>query len=214
MHIPDGFISPITYIPFYILDAGLLLYSFRKVKESFNEESLPFLSSLTALSFAVMSLSFPVFGGSSVHITGITVISILFGYWTVFITTSIVLIIQAVMFGEGGITSFPINSIGIGLIGGFCGYITFRVLNGYIGEKQSLFTAGFFSTIASATFIALVLGLQPQLAKDGSGRPLYFPFDLEITIPAVLLPHVLAGVVEGLYTVAVYGIVKKRMRDV
>ena len=208
MHIPDGFIPPIVYVPAYIVDLGLLVYGFKKIKQNLNEDTLPTLSVLSALSFILMSISFPVFGGTSVHITGVAILSIVFGYWISFFSTSLILFLQAVLFGEGGITSFPVNSLSISFFGSLSAYLIFKFLKNFLKEEISCFISGWISINLSALIVALVLGLIPLIAHDNSGNPLYFPFSWNVTIPALLIPHFLAGIVEGLYTASVYKILK------
>lgn len=208
MHIPDGFIPPIVYVPAYIVDLGLLVYGFKKIKQNLNEDTLPTLSVLSALSFILMSISFPVFGGTSVHITGVAILSIVFGYWISFFSTSLILFLQAVLFGEGGITAFPINSLAISFFGSLSAYLIFKFLKNFLKEEISCFISGWVSINLSALIVALVLGLIPLIAHDNSGNPLYFPFSWNVTIPALLIPHFLAGIVEGLYTASVYKILK------
>lgn len=210
MHIPDGFIPPIIYIPAYVVDVGLLVHGFKKIKQNLNENTLPILSVLSALSFVLMSISFPVFGGTSVHITGVAILSITFGYWVSFFSTSLILFLQAVLFGEGGITSFPINSLAISFLGSLSAYLTFRILKNFLKEEVSCFLSGWVSINLSALVVALILGLVPVIAHDNSGNPLYFPFSWDITIPALMLPHFLVGIVEGLYTASVYKILKSK----
>jgi cobalt/nickel transport system permease protein len=210
MHIPDGFIAPTIYIPAYVIDVGLLTYGFKKIKDKLNEETLPLISVLSALSFILMSITFPLIGGTSVHITGVTLLSIVFGYWISFFSTSLILFIQAILFGEGGITSFPINSLAISFVGSLVSFITFKLLNKILKEEISAFLAGWLSINLSAILIALVLGIQPVIAHDNNGNPLHFPFGLSITLPALIIPHIFAGLIEGLYTVFAYKKIKKK----
>ncbi|WP_297889866.1 energy-coupling factor ABC transporter permease [Sulfurihydrogenibium sp.] len=210
MHVPDGFIAPSVYIPAYIVDIGLLTYSLKSLKYKLNEDTLPLLSVLSALSFILMSITFPVLGGTSVHITGVALLSIVFGYWISFFSVSLILFLQAVLFGEGGITSFPINSLAIAFFGSIASAITFKVLNRFLKEDISAFFSGWLSINISAFLIAVVLGIQPIIAHDDNCNPLYFPFGLNITLSALVIPHIFAGFIEGFYTAIAYKILKKK----
>ncbi len=211
MHIPDGFLAPQVYVPAYLLDLSLMFYALKSFKEKLKERTVPFIASLSVMSFILMSIAIPMPGGTSVHGLGVASISLLFGPWTAFVCISLVLFLQASVFGEGGITSFPINSLGIGLVGSLSSYYVYRVLSRFIGEKMAIFISGFLSTVLSALFIALVLGLHPYLFIDSSGRPLYFPFKFHVVIPAVLLPHILVGTGEGLLTLLVVKTIRSRI---
>lgn len=208
MHIPDGFISPYIYVPAAVVDITLLSFSFKKLKYHL-EDDLPTISVLTALSFILMSITFPIIGGTSVHITGIPILSIIFGPWTAFFCSSLVLFIQAVFFGEGGITTFPINSLVMSFTISFVSYFLFKRLKN-INMYIAVFLASFISLILAALLLALILGIHPLLFHTTEGKPLYFPFGLEITIPALLIPHFFAGVVEGIFTISVYNYITKK----
>ncbi|MCX7760383.1 MAG: energy-coupling factor ABC transporter permease [Hydrogenothermaceae bacterium] len=210
MHIPDGFIAPQVYIPMYIVDIGLIAYGFNKLKDNLGRERFATLSVLSALSFVLMSITFPLPGGTSVHITGITILSVLLGYWVSFVCVSIVLFIQAAIFGEGGITSFPVNSIGIAFIGSIASYYTFNILKRFLNQYMALFISGWLSLNLSALFIGFTLGLQPIIAHDTAGKPLFFPFGFSIAVPAVVIPHLFAGIIEGIYTVFIYKVLKSK----
>lgn len=208
MHIPDGFISPKTYIPAYIFFAGLISFGIKKIKKSFQNETIPYLSALTALGFILMMISIPLPGGTTGHGVGIIIIAILFNPWIAFYVFSLILLIQALLFGVGGITTFPLNAIGMGFVGGMSGYYAFKLLS-KINSKFALFTAGWLSINISAIFIAIILGIQPLIAHSINGKPLFFPLGLDITIPAVMIPHLIIGIGEGIFTLIVYEFIRK-----
>lgn len=208
MHIPDGFISPKVYIPLYIVSAGLWSVGFYKLRKELNEETLPLIATLTALSFILMSIAIPIPGGTSIHGTGVALLSILISPWISFIASSLVLLMQALLFGEGGITTLPVNAIAISFIGSFSAYFSFKILR-RLNEKFALIFAGFISLVLPAFFIAIILGIQLYIAHDESGKPLFFPFGIEITIPAIVIPHLFAGIGEGLFTMFIYSFIKK-----
>jgi cobalt/nickel transport system permease protein len=96
----------------------------------------------------------------------------------------------------------------MGLVGGAAGALCRRLL-APIHERAALFAAGWIAVNASALVLAVVLGVQPALAHTADGKPLFFPFGLSVTIPALMIPHALIGVGEGLLTVAVCGLFAK-----
>jgi cobalt/nickel transport system permease protein len=208
MHIPDGFISPKLYLPMYAASAGLWAYSIRRVKSKLDESALPYLAVLTALAFVLMMLTIPLPGGTSVHAMGIGLLAVLFGVWTTFLAVSLVLLLQALLLGEGGITSLPVNALAMGFAGSIAACYAYRALR-TINEKAALFVAGWLSINVAAFAAAVALGVQPGLAHNADGTPLFFPFGLSITIPAVMIPHMLIGIGEGLLTVLVYQFVNK-----
>lgn len=208
MHIPDGFISPKTYIPLYAVSSFLWAYGFNKIKKELDEKTIPKLAILTALSFLLMTLAVPIPGGTSVHGVGAAILSLMLGPMLSFISISLSLLIQTVIFGMGGITSLPVNSLCIGFIGSYSAYLIYKLLN-KINENISFFLSGYLSLVLSSFFVAIILGIQPFLGKDLEGKPLFFPFGLGITIPALLIPHLIAGVGEGILTLIVLKFFKK-----
>lgn len=203
MHIPDGFISPQTYLPAYAVAAGLWVYAARRVKRELDADTLPFLAAYTALSFVLMMVSLPLPGGTTVHAAGIGLLAVSFGGWMGFLAVSLVLAMQALLFGDGGVTALPINALAMGFAGSFAALAAWKLL-GRFNESIGLFLAGWLSIALPAVLVALALGSQPLMAHNAQGAPLFFPFGLDVTLPAVVLPHLLVGLAEGMLTVLGY----------
>ena len=200
MHVPDGFLSPQTWVPAYAVSAGLWTVGARRVRARMDARALPQLGVLTAVAFVLMMLSIPIPGGSTIHFTGVGVLAVLFGGWTAFLCISLVLAMQALLFGAGGVTALPVSAVAMGFVGGMSAVLCHRALRAR-HRRASLFVAAWVSVVLPAVLMALVLGLQPWIASGADGRPLFFPFGPEVTLPAVVLPHLLVGVGEGLLTV-------------
>lgn len=202
MHVPDGFLGPQTWIPATAASAGLITLGVRRVRATLDATALPRVGVLTAVAFVLMTLSIPVPGGSTIHFGGIALIAVLFGAWTAFVCATLVLAMQAGLLGIGGVTSVPVASLAIGFVGAWSAVGAHALLR-RAGERAATFAAGWASVVVPAVLMALVLGLQPALASDAAGRPLFFPFGPEVTLPAIVLPHLLVGVGEGILTVLV-----------
>jgi cobalt/nickel transport system permease protein len=203
MHIPDGFIAPLVYLPAYAVAAGAWAYAVRRVQASLDESTLPFLAVMTAAAFVLMMVAIPLPGGTTVHAAGIGLLAVLLGVWTTFLSVSLVLLLQALLFGAGGITGLPVNALAMGLAGGASAWLAFRGLRAW-SERAALFTAGAISVLVPALLIALALGIQPLVAHAPDGTPRFFPFGLAVTLPAVLLPHLIVAIGEGVLTVIAY----------
>jgi cobalt/nickel transport system permease protein len=199
MHIPDGFLSPQTYLPAYALCAGLWWLGLRRIKRELDADTLPTLALLTAVSFVLMMLALPLPGGTTVHAAGIALLAVNFGLWASFLAVSMVLAMQALLFGNGGVTALAVNALAMGWVGSASARLVWRLLSP-LKEPAALIAAGWVSVVLPALLVAGVLGIQPVIAHDAAGKPLFFPFDLAITLPAVLLPHVLLGLGEGVLT--------------
>lgn len=213
MHIPDGFISPKMYLPLYAVSAGCWAWGLRRLRRTLDEKTIPWLAVLSALSFVLMMVTVPLPPFSTtVHATGICLLAVLFGIWPAFLAVSLVLLLQALLFGAGGITALPINALALGLAGGAAASWTFRSLKRF-NETAALALAAWLSVVVPATLVALALGLQPQIASAADGTPLFFPYGPKVTLPAVVLPHTLLGVGEALLTVMAYRLVRGRRRE-
>lgn len=211
MHIPDGFISPKMYLPLYAVSAGCWAWGLHRMRRTLDEKTIPWLAVLAALSFVLMMVAVPLPGGSSVHASGICLLAVIFGVWAAFLAISLVLLIQALLFGTGGITSLPLNALAMGLAGGATAWSTFRLLR-RCNESAALVVAAWLAVMVPALLVALALGLQPLIASAADGTPLFFPYGPEVTLPALLVPHAILGVGEALLTVLVYRMVDRLKR--
>ncbi len=206
MHIPDGYLSPETCIASYVVAAPLWVYGFKKLKTKLNENTLPTIGALSALSFVIMMFNIPVPGGTTAHPVGAVLISLLFGPWVGYICVSLVLLIQAIVFGDGGISTWAVNSLSMGFIGSFVGYYIFQLIKQY---KFAPFVSGYIGIVCSALFVGIVLGIQP-IFWVSNGHPLYFPFGLKVSVVAMVGAHLIIGFAEGLLTQIVYNILHKK----
>ncbi len=207
MHIPDGFIAPVVYLPASGAASLLWLSRLRRLRTEVRTAALPLLAALGAALFVLMLLSLPLPGGTSVHATGVAVLALRFRWGTVYLVTALALFIQTVLLGVGGITTLGINALALGLLGGGTARLCLRLP---LPRSARVFAAGLLSVLAAAILIALCLGLQPLVASDAAGRPLYFPFPLAVAFPALVLPHLAVGVAEGLLTVGVDRLMRSR----
>lgn len=209
MHIPDGFLSPQTYLPAAALAVGAWAWAARGLRKRLDETLIPRLALLTALAYGLGLVMLPLPGGTSGHALGVAILALLFGLRLAFLATSGVLLLQALLFGAGGLTALPVNALAMGLAGSAIAIALFRLLQA-LHETVAVAVAAWASVIVPAALIALVLGLQPLIAHQADGTPLFFPFGLEITLPAILLPHAVIGIGEAALTLLVWRYAKSR----
>jgi cobalt/nickel transport system permease protein len=126
-----------------------------------------------------------------------------------FLSYSLVLLLQSLLFGAGGITALPINALAMGLAGAMITSVTYRVLRG-VNETAAVAVAAWCSVMLSGLIVALLLGVQPLIAQREDGTPLFFPFGFSIVLPAVLIPHVLIGIGEAVLTLFVWRFAQSR----
>ncbi|PZP97303.1 MAG: cobalamin biosynthesis protein CbiM [Variovorax paradoxus] len=209
MHIPDGFLSPQTYLPAYAAAAVAWWATGRGLRARLDDTLVPRLAALTALVYAIGLVMLPLPGGTSVHAVGVALLALCFGARLAFLGYSLVLLLQSLLFGAGGITALPVNALAIGGAGALVTLAVFRALRGW-NETAAVLLATWCAVMASAALVGLVLGLQPWLAHRADGTPLYFPFGLPVVLPAVLAPHALLGVGEAVLTLLVWRMVRMR----
>lgn len=209
MHIPDGFLSPQTYLPAAALAVGAWTWAARGLRSRLDETLIPRLAMMTALAYALGLVMLPLPGGTSGHALGVALLALLFGLRLAFLAYSGVLLLQALLFGAGGLTALPINALAMGLAGSAVAIACFRLLKPF-NETLAVAVAAWLSVMVSGLLVALALGIQPWIATRPDGTPLFFPFGPEITLPAVLLPHALIGIGEAALTLAVWRYARMR----
>ncbi|MCX8086500.1 MAG: energy-coupling factor ABC transporter permease [Rhodocyclaceae bacterium] len=209
MHIPDGFLSPQTTLPATALALGAWSWAARGLKARLDETLIPRLAVGTALAYGLGLIMLPLPGGSSAHLVGVAMLALLFGWRLAFLAHSGVLLLQALLFGAGGLTALPVNALAMGLVGSITARAVFRLLRP-LNEAAAVLLAGWASVIVPGALLALILGLQPSIAAKDDGTPLFFPFGLEITLPAILVPHALIGIGEAALTLLVWRYAKVR----
>lgn len=214
MHIPDGYLSPATCAATYAIMTPVWIYSAKKVAKEVDERKIPFLALSAAFSFVIMMFNIPIPGGTTGHAVGGTLIAILLGPYSALLSISLALLVQALLFGDGGITAFAANSLVMGLIMPFTGYSLYNLFiskNASIKKKVFVsFVSAYFGINLAALGVALLIGIQPIFFVDEKGVPLYSPFPLKITIPAMMAEHLLLfGLVEGIATALVLNYIFK-----
>lgn len=205
MHIPDGYLSPQTYIPLIGVFVTVTAIAVKKVKDEVSARNIPYLGMAAAFSFIIMMFNLPIPGGTTGHAVGSAVIAILFGPWAATIAVSVAIIIQALIFGDGGITAIGANCFNMAIFMPFAAYYIFKFLSNNPSGKARVFFAAFISGYLSLVLAALLtsveLGIQPVIASTSDGKALYCPYDLSIAIPAMAIGHLLLfGIAEGIIT--------------
>lgn len=209
MHIPEGFISPQTFLPVAVFDAAVWWAAARTIRGSLDETILPFLAVGGAVLFVLSSLMIPIPGGTSIHLTGIGMAVALFGLRYSILLFSIVLLVQALLFGQGGLSTFFTNTLAIAIAGPLLASLVITLMGR--NSKTALLLTGAAGVLGAALVTALLLGIQPLIASDAEGKPLYFPFGLGVVLPAVMLPHLAVAAVEGVITALAVPRLRARM---
>ncbi|CCJ36120.1 cobalt transport protein [Methanoculleus bourgensis MS2] len=200
MHIPDAFIPMGQALVYWIIALIFIALALRWARSSMKEEKVPLVAVLAAGIFAIQAVNIPIPWGTSGHMVGAALAAIVLGspYAGVFVLT-LVLLVQGIIFGDGGITVMGANIINMGVVGGFVGYYGYTALNGVMNNAYvAAFIAGWASLFISAILCAV------ELAIAGT-----FPLDLGLTFMGAY--HAVIGLIEGGITaVALYLIASAR----
>ena len=222
MHIPENYLSPVSCA---IMGAAMIpvwVHAVKKTNEELPKEKIPLLGAGAAFSFLAMMFNVPLVGGTTGHAVGGTLIALLFGPNAACLAVSVALLLQALIFGDGGVLAFGANCFNMAFVLPYVGYFVYRlIVKAGGGEKaRSGFhllgaAVGSYVGLNVAAFCCAVeFGLQPMLFRDALGNALYCPYDLSIAIPAMMIPHLaVAGLVEAAFTVAVFALVRKTAPD-
>jgi cobalt/nickel transport system permease protein len=203
MHVPDGFISPQLSLPAWAVAAPLWAFAARRHFGREATESLPVVGSLTALAFVIQTIMIPGPVGTSTHLVGVLLLAVLYHPLVAFVCESLVLLVQALFFGAGGVTVLGLNALAMGLLGPLAGWLVWRLLRRLSG-RTALFLAGWVSMQVATLAVAGALALQHHL--DAA----YFPVPPAVTFAALMVPSLtVAGVAEGLYTVFALSLLRK-----
>lgn len=217
MHIPENYLSPQTCA---VMGAIMVPVWYRAVKKvdvqiKLKKDTGTMLGISSSLSFLIMMFNLPVPGGTTAHAVGAVLIALLMGPWAAMLSVSVALLLQACLFGDGGILAFGANAFSMAFVMPFVGYGVYKLVTRVKKfETMGLFLAGYLGVNVAAFSTSVLLGIQPLLFHEANGTPLYNPYGLSITIPAMMSVHLLViGIVEGLFTVCVYNFVKSVSKD-
>ena len=206
MHIPDGYLGPGTCGVFYLIMLPVWAAACRIVKRTLCARQVPLLAIGAAFSFVVMMFNVPIPGGTTGHAVGGVLAAILLGPWGACIVITVALVIQALLFGDGGITAIGANCFNMAFVLPFAGYYIYRAISykAPIDSRRRVIAAGIAGYLAlniAAAFTGFMFGIQPLLYKTADGAALYCPYGLNVALPVMLGEHLLFfGWVEAIVT--------------
>jgi cobalt/nickel transport system permease protein len=205
MHIPDGYLSPASAAAMYGAAIPFWGFAVKRVRKTLSDRTVPLLAIFAALSFAIMMFNIPVPGGTTAHGVGGTLIAIVLGPWAAVIGVSTALILQALFFGDGGITTIGANCFNMAIVLPLVGYGCYRLIAGRtdLFSRRRVIAAGigaYVGITASALCVGLELGIQPVFWTV-NGHAIYSPYGFREAIPAMLIAHAVgASFVEAAIT--------------
>jgi cobalt/nickel transport system permease protein len=216
MHIPDGYLAPATCGVFYALMLPIWAFASRVVKRTLRVKEVPLLAIGAAFSFVIMMFNIPIPGGTTGHAVGGVLVAILLGPWAATIAITVALVVQALLFGDGGITAIGANCFNMAFAMPFAGYYSYRAVSyraplGSIRRVIAAGLAGYIGLNLAAALTGFEFGIQPRLYKTATGQALYCPYGLNVAIPTMLGEHLLVfGWVEAIVTAFVIKYLQKQ----
>ncbi len=199
MHIPDGFISMPVAAAGIAVAAGSVAYAVKATNKKMGEKQVPMMGVLAAFIFAAQMLNFPVAGGTSGHFVGAALAAIILGPWSAVLIMSCVLIVQCLLFQDGGLLALGANIVNMGVIAVFISSFTYKGIfaamrGGKTGRLVAAGIGGWISVVVSALACAV------ELAISG-----IVPW--QVAVSAMGIVHMAIGVGEGFITVAVIALI-------
>jgi cobalt/nickel transport system permease protein len=194
MHIPDGFLSLTICAIMYALSIGFLVLSWKKAKNAYSSSFTPMLAVSSAFVFAAQMINFPILYGTSGHLVGGTFLSVLLGPYMAILGLTIVLMMQALIFADGGLSTFGANVFNMAVIGGLSYFIVKSLKRESKSSSRffiSVFAASWISMVAGAIACGLQIGFSPLFSEAGG---------VIVTVPAMLFWHILIGFGEAAIT--------------
>ena len=193
MHIPDGFLSGLVLAVCWGISVIVIVFAFIRVKRDMDERKVPLMGVVAAAIFAGQMLNFPVAAGTSGHLLGAALATILLGPWAAVLVMTIVVSAQALIFQDGGIAALGANLFNMAVIGVFVSYTVYRAVQRLSkGAKWGIFVGGFLAAWTSIFIASLAAALELAFSATSPAN---------LAVPAMALVHSVIGIGEGLITV-------------
>jgi cobalt/nickel transport system permease protein len=201
MHIPDGFINAPVSLAGGVVAAGLIVVSVRKAAKNLDDRQIPLAGLVAAFIFAMQMLNFPVAGGTSGHLLGGLLAGVLVGPWVGSLAMSVVFLVQALVFADGGLTALGLNIILMGYTTCFGGYGIFLLIRKLLpARKSSVVAASAVAAWCGVVLASVVFTVYYAVGGTG-GAP------LGTVAVAMVGVHMLIGIGEAVITALTVGAV-------
>ncbi|MFE5592130.1 energy-coupling factor ABC transporter permease [Streptomyces sp. NPDC056549] len=201
MHVPDGFINAPVSAAAGVVAAGAVAVGLRGARRELDERTAPLAGLVAAFIFAVQMLNFPVAAGTSGHLLGGALAAILVGPWTGVLCIAVVLLMQGILFADGGLTALGVNITVMGVVTVVVAYALFRGLVLVLPRtRRSVTVASFAAALVSVPAAAAAFTLIYAI-----GGTTDVPVSKVLT--AMVGVHVLIGIGEAVITMLTVGAV-------
>ncbi len=202
MHIPDGFLSIHVALLLWAVSAAFLALALRQSRKTLGERQVPLMGIMAAFIFAAQMFNFPIPGGTSGHLLGGVLAAILLGPWGGMLTMTAVIMVQGILFQDGGLVSMGANLFNMGILTTLIGTAIYR-LGAHRSQRVKMLLAGgaaWLSVVGAALAASLELWLSGTVA-------------LAVVVPAMVGVHAVIGIGEAIITVAALSFVQRTRPD-
>jgi cobalt/nickel transport system permease protein len=194
MHIPDGFVDPGTSAAAGVAAIGAIGVCVKRASTAIDDREVPLAGLAAAFVFSVQMLNFPVASGTSGHLLGGALAAVLVGPWLGPLCVAVVLVVQALLFADGGLSALGLNIVNMSVIGAWGGYVVFLGLRAVLPRARSSIVAA--SGVAAGLSVPLAaLGFTLQYAIGGNDST-----SVTTVAAAMVGVHLLIGIGEGVIT--------------
>lgn len=205
MHIPDGFLSVLVSLVFWLLSIMVIAVALRRASRDLGERQIPLMGVLAAAIFAGQMLNFAVTGGTSGHLLGAALATILLGPWPAVVVMTSVVAVQGLLFQDGGLLALGANIFNMAIIGVAVSYAVYTIARRFFnGRGWAVSVSGFLAAWASIFVASLAAALQIALSGTSPAN---------IAVPAMAAIHALIGIGEGLITAAALAFIFAARKD-
>lgn len=194
MHVPDGLVGPVTAIVTWIVAAAVVGYALRRAQSELDDRSIPVVGLTAAFIFAAQMVTIPVAGGTSAHLLGGAMAGIMLGPWVGTLVVSVVYIVQAIGFADGGITALGANILAMGVLAAVGGYYLFRALTVFLPRTRW----AYLGSVAVVSWVTVVAAAALVSVFIVFGGPLPVA-----AFPVMIGVHMAVGVLEAIISTSV-----------
>jgi cobalt/nickel transport system permease protein len=194
MHIPDGYLDPTIIAITWAVTIPFLIFAWKKTKQTYSHSIAPTLAITSALVFVVQMINFPIAGGTTVHVLGVTLLAVILGPFPAMLSMTMVLLMQAFFFADGGLLAFGANALNMAVIGSLSFFIV-KLLTRKTSSNKQFASSVFIASWVAALLTALATGLELGFSKAFAGGVM-------LTVPSMVSVYAIEGLVEAVITTA------------
>ncbi len=201
MHISDGLMAPVVWIAGMAIALAFVALAFYRVDRHLEDRTVPYMAILAAGIFLAQMLNFPIIGGTTGHLIGAALAVVLLGPWGAIAVIFTILVIQSLVFGDGGVTALGLNTLNMAIIGSLAAWGAMRLTPRRFrlpGIAVAAWVSVFLGATACAIELAFSHAIDPSYGIDGI-----------IALPTMMGLYSVIGVGEAIITVSIVAFLAK-----